>query len=136
MKTGMAAIALGILVLPGAAIAEDLLRIYDDALKSDPQMREAEANHLATLEAKPQARALLLPQVNGTASIEKDRQWEDQSLPNLFTDPLNPNKLVLVQEDVQGVVRPYTGQWAVQLRQNVFNWTNWENLRRADHTVA
>ncbi len=135
MKT-VWAVALWALTVPGAAVAEDLLKIYDDALKSDPQMREASATHLATLEAKPQARALLLPQVNGTASVEKDRTSEDESSPNLFTDPLNPNKLVLVQEEVQGVVRPYTGQWAVQLRQNIFNWENWENLRRADHTVA
>ncbi len=135
MKT-VWAVALWALTVPGAAVAEDLLKIYDDALQSDPQMREASATHLATLEAKPQARALLLPQVNGTASVEKDRTSEDESSPNLFTDPLNPNKLVLVQEEVQGVVRPYTGQWAVQLRQNIFNWENWENLRRADHTVA
>jgi outer membrane protein len=135
MKIGVA-VALGALILPGAAVAEDLLRIYDDALKSDPQMREAEANHLATLETKPQARALLLPQINGTASIEKDRQWEDQSIPNLFTDPLNAKQLIVVQEEVTGVVRPYTGQWQVQLTQNLFNWENWENLRKADHTVA
>src|SRR6202050_645551 len=135
MKTGLA-VALWALTVPGAAVAEDLLKIYDDALQSDPQMREASANHLATLEAKPQARALLLPQVNGTASVEKDRTWEDESLPNLFTDPTNPLKLILVNEEFSGVVRPYTGQWAVQLRQNIFNWENWENLRRADHTVA
>ena len=135
MKTGLA-VALWALTVPGAAVAEDLLKIYDDALQSDPQMREASANHLATLEAKPQARALLLPQVNGTASLEKDRTWEDESLPNLFTDPLNQQKLILVNEEFSGVVRPYTGQWAVQLRQNIFNWENWENLRRADHTVA
>src|ERR1700733_1565721 len=105
-------------------------------MQSDPQMREASANHLSTLEAQPQARELHLSQVSGTASVEKDRTWEDESLPNLFTDPTNPLKLILVNEEFSGVVRPYTGQWAVQLRQNIFNWENWENLRRADHTVA
>src|SRR6202035_2564475 len=131
MKTGLA-VALWALTLPGAAVAEDLLRIYDDALQSDPQMREASATHLATLEAKPQARALLLPQISGSASIEKDRTYEDESSPNLFTDPLNPQKLVLVQEEVTGVIRPVTGQWNMTLRQNVFSWENWENLTRAD----
>ena len=42
MKTGLA-VALWALTVPGAAVAEDLLKIYDDALQSDPQMREATA---------------------------------------------------------------------------------------------
>src|SRR5665213_351304 len=119
------AIALWAIVLPGAAVAEDLLKVYDDAALNDPQMREATATRLATLEAKPQARAALLPQINGTASVEKDRTAEDESSPQLFTDPLNPNRLILVQEGVTGVVRPETTQWNVTLRQNVFSWQNW-----------
>ena len=130
------AVALWALVLPGAAVADDLLKVYEDSLQSDPQMREATATRMATLEAKPQARAMLLPQINGTASVEKDRTNENQSSPELFTDPLNPDKLILVQESVSGVVRPVTSQWNVNLRQNVFSWQNWENLKRADHTVA
>jgi outer membrane protein len=130
------AVALLAIALPGAAVAEDLLKVYDDALQNDPQMREATATRMATLEAKPQARALLLPQIAGSASIERDRTVEDESAPQLFTDPLNANKLILVQEGVMGTVRPLTNQWNVTLRQNLFNWTNWENLRRADHTVA
>src|SRR5450755_574373 len=130
------AVVLWALALPGAAAADDLIKVYEDALQSDPQMREAAATRQATLEAKPQARALLLPQITGSASIEKDRTSENESSPQLFTDPNNPNKLILVQEGVSGVVRPVTGQWNVTLRQNVFNWQNWENLKRADHTVA
>jgi outer membrane protein len=130
------AVALWAVALPGAAVAEDLLKVYDDALQSDPQMREATATRLATLEARPQARALLLPQIAGSASAEKDKTYENESAPQLFTDPLNPNRLILVQEDVTGTIRPVTSQWNVTLRQNVFNWQNWENLKRADHTVA
>src|SRR5450631_3791121 len=130
------AIALCIIALPAAAAAEDLLKVYDDALQSDPQMREATATRMATLEAKPQARALLLPQIAGSASVEKDKTVEDQSAPQLFTNPNNPNQLILVQEGVRGTVRPNTNQWNVTLRQNLFSWTNWENLKRADHSVA
>jgi outer membrane protein len=130
------AVALWAVALPGAAVAEDLLKVYDDALQSDPQMREATATRSATLEARPQARAMLLPQVAGSASVEKDKTYENESAPELFTDPTNPNKLILVQEGVTGTVRPATSQWNVTLRQNVFNWQNWENLKRADHTVA
>jgi outer membrane protein len=135
MKIKLAA-ALWVVALPGAAFAEDLLKVYDDALQNDPQMREATATRLATLEAKPQARALLLPQIAGSASAEKDKTYENESAPQLFTDPSNPNKLILVQEDVTGTIHPVTSQWNVTLRQNVFNWQNWENLKRADHTVA
>jgi outer membrane protein len=129
-------VALWAVALPGAAVAEDLLKVYDDALQSDPQIREATATRLATLEAKPQARALLLPQITGTASVEKDKTHEDEVSPELFTDPLNPDRLILVQEGVTGVIRPVTSQWNVTLRQNVFSWQNWENLKRADKTVA
>ena len=130
------AVALWAVALPGAAVAEDLLKVYDDSLQSDPQMREASANRSASLEARPQARALLLPQIAGAASVEKDKTYENEAAPQLFTDPTNPNKLILVQEDVRGYIRPVTTQWNVTLRQNVFNWQNWENLKRADHSVA
>src|SRR5476651_1715932 len=106
-------IALCAIALPGAAVAEDLLKVYDDALLSDPQILEATANRMATLEAKPQARALLLPQIAASAAIERDRTVEDESAPQLFTDPLNPDKLILVQEGVRGTVRPLTNQWNV-----------------------
>ena len=41
--------------------AEDLLDIYQSALEYDPIMRGAEANYLARLEVKPQARSAVLP---------------------------------------------------------------------------
>jgi len=56
---------------------ENLLDVYQAAVKSDPLIREAEARRLAALEAKPQARALLLPQVslNGQAyTAESDSE--------------------------------------------------------------
>ena len=50
--------------------AEDLLGIYDLAVKSDPTLREAEQNLYATREVKPQARALLLPNFGVTADAD------------------------------------------------------------------
>jgi outer membrane protein len=41
--------------------AEDLLTVYRQAADSDPQIKAADATRQANLEAKPQARALLLP---------------------------------------------------------------------------
>ncbi|MBK8510576.1 MAG: TolC family outer membrane protein [Candidatus Competibacteraceae bacterium] len=49
------------------AWAEDLLRVYQQAQDSDPVLKAATASRDATREAKPQARALLLPNVGVTA---------------------------------------------------------------------
>ena len=50
------------------AAAADLKEVYTRALTSDPLIREAEANRLATRESKPQAVASLLPQIAANAS--------------------------------------------------------------------
>ena len=47
--------------------AADLLQVYRQALDSDPVLKAAAASREATQEAKPQARALLLPNIGVTA---------------------------------------------------------------------
>ena len=59
----------GLLALP--AQAEDLLAIFSQAREADPVYRAAAAERLATLEARPQARALLLPSLNISASYNE-----------------------------------------------------------------
>ena len=49
------------------AWAEDLLQVYHQALDSDPVLKSAAASREAAQETKPQARALLLPNVGVTA---------------------------------------------------------------------
>lgn len=51
--------------------AEDLLQVYRQSLESDPVLKAAAANQQASQEAKPQARALLLPNIGVTASQGK-----------------------------------------------------------------
>ena len=58
------AVTLTFLLFPGQVLATSLLEVYQQALQSDPLIHEAEARRLATLEALPQARGLLLPQLN------------------------------------------------------------------------
>ena len=60
LATSLAAAPLGVVPLAGSA---DLGSIYQQALKNDPIIREAEANRLAARESKPQALSALLPQV-------------------------------------------------------------------------
>ncbi|HEX8783973.1 MAG TPA: TolC family protein, partial [Steroidobacteraceae bacterium] len=77
-----ATVALALLALPLAAPAKDLIGVFEDALHNDPVIRQADANRLAARESKPQALAALLPQINGTAGITRDRSSGFQS--NIF----------------------------------------------------
>ena len=61
------------------ATAEDLLRVYQDALDNDPQIREANATRRATREARPQAWAALLPQIDGT--VQATHSESDETVP-------------------------------------------------------
>ena len=57
-----------------AACADDLLSVYQSALKNDPQFRAAQAAYLAQLESKSQSVALLLPtlSLSGNYNEHKD----------------------------------------------------------------
>src|SRR5690349_12426425 len=55
----------------GSPDSVNLIEVYKRALQNDPIIREAEANRLATLENKPQARAGLLPQLTAAGSYVK-----------------------------------------------------------------
>ncbi len=124
-------VALFCLSLATTASAADLLSVYQDALASDPAIREADATRKANLETKPQAIASLLPQISGTATATRGRQESVQ--PSAQTDPstgqitLFPRKYVL---------KPDGRSWAINLKQNLFSWAYWANLRAADSQVA
>ena len=80
-------ITAAILGLPSTASAASLLEIYQQALQSDPQIHEAEARRLAALEAKPQARGVLLPQVSASGS------WSDgETDGNTFARSINSSE--------------------------------------------
>ncbi len=66
LAASIVAAPLGIVPLAGAA---DLASIYQQALKNDPLIREAEANRLAAHESKPQALSALLPQLNAGGTL-------------------------------------------------------------------
>ncbi|MDH4259508.1 MAG: TolC family outer membrane protein [Gammaproteobacteria bacterium] len=106
--------------LAGAA---DLGSVYEQALRNDPLIREAEANRLAARESKPQALSALLPQL--TAGAGYDDSDSDG------TSPFGP----------QGQPGDFKRQgernsWDVTLRQSVFRWQNWAALKRADAESA
>ena len=63
--------ALALAMLPASAFAEDLLQTYELARAGDPQLSAAESDRLATKEGAVQARAAMLPQINGTATLSR-----------------------------------------------------------------
>jgi outer membrane protein len=117
------------------APAADLIAVYQRALQNDPQLREAEANRLAALEAKPQAVAALLPQLDASGTTSKE-QDSGQNNSNASVQ-LGPGTTPIIEH------LPFTGSttstsrvYRVDLRQNLFNWQNWVALKRADAQVA
>src|SRR5690606_17320529 len=83
------ALALAFVLLPVAgAHAEDLLQTYELARIGDPQLSAAESSRLCTREGAGQARAALLPQLNGSASFNRTKS-EGPSTQNIFDPSTN-----------------------------------------------
>jgi outer membrane protein len=126
--------ACGLTLFAGALQAADLLSVYERALQNDPQLREADANRLASRESKPQAVAALLPQLNASGSYsdvdqEFSRTTLQQSDPNVENSPLIPRD-INTDSDYKAT------QYDITLRQTLFRWDQWAALRRADAQVA
>ncbi|MBT8102242.1 MAG: TolC family outer membrane protein [Gammaproteobacteria bacterium] len=112
--------------LPGTTQAASLLEIYQQALQSDPQIHEAEARRLAALEAQPQARGVLLPQV----SVGAD--WTRSEFDGTSVEIDSDGSLGSLTSASESEVR----RWQFTLRQTLFRWDQIVGLRRADKLVA
>jgi outer membrane protein len=130
---------LSLIVLCGAAAtapAADLLAVYQRALQNDPTLREAEANRLASLEAKPQALAALLPQLSGSGLVTRERDTGSQNTTEPVSTGLPGSPTVLESFPFDGRTDTTTHRYGLDLKQNIFNWGNWVALERADSQVA
>src|SRR5215510_14989885 len=115
------ALGLGCLVSV-TAWSEDLLTIFDQAVVNDPLVREAEYTRKATREARPQAWSAYLPQINGNWSKTKEDSSGTSNSQQLVNDTANPGNFIIQQQNGGGDRTLDQTQWAVQLRQSVFNW--------------
>ena len=129
-----ATLALVLLALPLAATAKDLIGVFEDAVHNDPVIRQADANRLAARESKPQALAALLPQLNGTAGITRDHSSGFES--QIFEVAGSSGSPQLVVARTADQIDNTIQQWSLNLRQNVFSWSNWMALKAASHEVA
>jgi outer membrane protein len=122
---------LAALPLASVSPARDLVGVYEDALKSDPQLRQADATRLAQREARPQAWAALLPQISGALSRVQDDQNGSQGQVNF--DPTT-NTYYSISEPY--ILNSTQKVWSLNLRQSLFSYSNWMTLRQADAQVA
>jgi outer membrane protein len=131
-----ATLTLLLLAPPLAAPAKDLIGVFEDAVHNDPVIRQADANRLAARESKPQALAALLPQLNGTAGITRERSsgFQSQIFEVAGATPGSQPQLVVARtaDEINNTIQ----QWSLNLRQNVFSWSNWMALKAASHEVA
>jgi outer membrane protein len=99
-------LALAFALLPAAAHAEDLLQTYELARSGDPQFSAAESSRLFTREGSVQARAAMLPQISGDASLAQ---------------PIADGEADVTSRDV-----------GVSLRQMVYDHGNFTRLKSAN----
>ena len=115
------------LLVSGLASADTLLQIYEKAVRSDPQVREAEAKKLATQEGKPIARGSLLPQVNGRYNVNETAA-DGSTVTSLGNSQPVPRIVDTRDFDAK--------TWQLELRQSVFRWDQWVKLSQAGKLSA
>lgn len=116
----------------GAARAENLIEVFQDAMRSDPVVREAEARRMAALEVKPQARALLLPQVSVGGQLYQANSDGESTFPQVDR---TTGDIVTVGNRSSTDVSEYW-DYTAELTQTLFRWDQWVSLKRADSQVA
>ncbi len=108
------------------ASAEDLIQIYDLAVRSDPTLREAEQTLYATRETKPQTRALLLPSLDLTAGTRY--QQDTTSGSSIFGSSMSGGSRRNDTYDSRSLTASIT--------QSVYNRADWIRLGQANDTIA
>ena len=133
-----ATLSLLLLAFSGAAPAKDLIGVFEDALHNDPVIRQADANRLAAREARPQAWSAVLPQLNGTAAGTRDHNSGVQTQIFQVCNPpaCGPGQQPFVNAQLPDTINSTGYQWALNLRQNIFSWSDWMNLKAAGSEVA
>ncbi len=125
------------LLCAAPARTENLIEVYLDAVGSDPLVREAEARREAALEAKPQARGLLLPQVNADGQFATRESDGDSTFTQRIDSDNDPNTPpIIVPVPNQQSSDSDFWNYQVGVTQSLFRWDQWQALKRADATVA
>jgi len=116
----------------GAAHAEDLMQIYQEARTSDPTLAGAEATKLATDENVDQARSQLLPQIGINLDFSRSRAG-DNGTSQVELDPIGAPG---VYTPVNGITRTtYTRTTSASLNQSILDISKWTALKASRYTA-
>lgn len=96
------------------AFSQDLIGVYELALQNDPKLREAQQRRDAIRETRPQARALLLPNIGLSGSLDETHRRLSNSGHETFDQ----------------------SNFALQLTQPVYHRDYWLRLSQADQVIA
>ena len=110
--------------VPMMSSAEDLSQIYQLARGADPTLAIADDNRNATQENVPQARAALLPQINGSIGYT---HADGDSYGAVGSATPNPASV-----PSSTITRTRTRPEEIQLSQTLFNWADIERVRSAE----
>jgi outer membrane protein len=140
-KSVLIAAGVALVLIGSAARSENLLEVYQAALRSDPVIREAEARRMAALEAKPQARGVLFPQISlsGDAySSSADTEGNQRQFQEVGVDPVTGEPVVVAVSVPYRNTTETDALWSydAQLTQTIFRWDQWQRLKQADSRVA
>lgn len=138
MKRTWMLVAVGSLLGAQAAWADNLLQVYEKAVLSDPAIREAEANRMATQEGKPIARGALLPQISGSYNWQQADARGSSTFGQAIDPDNDPNTppIIAILNRRFNSARSETNNWTLNLNQSVFNWAEWVQLSQADREAA
>jgi len=134
VRSSLLLTACSLILAASAANAADLVTVYQRALQNDPQIREADANRLASRESKPQALAALLPQFDASGSYNDVQQ--DQSSTRLVNSIPGDDDSPLVPAAISSTEDVRSTRYDLTIRQTLFRWDQWMTLKRADAEVA
>jgi outer membrane protein len=122
MRLKLLTLALSLAAVSLPSHGEDLLDAFRQARANDPVLAQADATRRAVYENVPQARALLLPQINGTMSLQQQSISANSGLGN---DGLG-NGVGSGHERTRSV--------GVELDQTILNLADIANLQAAHST--
>jgi outer membrane protein len=123
MRLKLLTLALALAAVSLPSHGEDLLDAYRDARANDPVLAQADATRLATGEGVNQARALLLPQINGSLSLSQATGGGSSRV----QDPNNPNQFISTSTFGHSRTRSLNAD----LSQTVFDFSKYANLKSA-----
>ena len=117
MRLKLLTLALSLAAVSLPSHGEDLLDAYRQARANDPVLAQADATNRAVYEGVPQARALLLPQVNGSLGLTQTSGGSSES------------------ESLDGSGHERTRSMSVELDQTILNLADIANLQAAHSTA-